>query len=157
DQAEEARKVAIRDVEEAEAQVTRWKEDLAFRELQLKRTIELVAKGTVQPILSEESELQRNTARAALKAAKATVNTKKAKLAASPAERRWPRGGVFAARTDVNRANTKVHSAKTRPPSAATTPRRWVDNGAIIKDPTQPLLTVMRTDKVRIPLDIPEK
>jgi RND family efflux transporter MFP subunit len=157
DQAEEARKVAMRDVEEAEAQVVRWKEDLAFRDLQLKRTIELVAKGTVQPILREESELQRNTARAALKAARATVNTKKAKLAAAAVELRVAQSRVVVAKTDVKLADTKVQFARIRAPFDGIITRRWVDNGAIIKDPTQPLLTVMRTDKVRIPIDIPEK
>jgi RND family efflux transporter MFP subunit len=157
DQAEDARKVAVRDVEEAEAQVARWKADLAFRELQLKRTLELVGKGTVQPILGEEAELQRNTARAALRAAQAAVNTKKAKLVASAAELRVAQSRVTVAKTDVKLADTRVQFAKIRAPFDGIITRRWVDNGAIIKDPTQPLLTVMRTDKVRIPIDIPEK
>jgi RND family efflux transporter MFP subunit len=157
DQADEARKVAVRDVEEAQAQVARWKADLAFRELQLKRNIELVSKGTVQPILQEESELQRNTARAALGAAEAAVNTKKAKLASAEVELKVAQSRVAVAKSDVKIADTKVEFAKIRAPFNGIITRRWVDNGAIIRDATQPLLTVMRTDKVRIPIDIPEK
>ena len=35
--------------------------------------------------------------------------------------------------------------------------KRWVDHGATIKDPGMPLLTVMRTDKVCVILDVPER
>jgi RND family efflux transporter MFP subunit len=157
DQAEESRKVAVRDVEEAEAQVGRWKADLAFRELQLARNTELVRKLTVQPILQEESELQRNTAKAALGAAQAGVNTKKAKLSAATVELRVAESRIQVAQTDVKLAETKVEFAKIRAPFDGVITRRWVDNGAIIKDPMQTLLTVMRTDKVRVLIDIPEK
>jgi RND family efflux transporter MFP subunit len=157
DQAEEARKVAIRDVEEAVAQVVRWKADLSFKEVQLKRVEELVAKGTLQPILKEESELQRDTARAALEAAQATVNTKRAKLKSAEVELKVAETRIAVAQADVKVADTKVEFAKIRAPFDGVITRRWVDNGAIIKDPSQPLLTVMRTDWVRVMIDIPEK
>src|SRR5438876_621618 len=35
--------------------------------------------------------------------------------------------------------------------------KRWVDRGATIKDQSMPLLTVMRTNVVRVLLDIPER
>src|ERR1019366_9274244 len=35
--------------------------------------------------------------------------------------------------------------------------KRWVDSGATVKDASMPLLTCMRTDKVRVILDVPER
>src|SRR5262249_23449227 len=86
DQAEKARDVAKREVQEARKQVARYWADLEFRDLQYKRVIDLVSRGTVQRQNQEEAKMQRNAARAAWEAAEAQVLTKEAKLATAEAE-----------------------------------------------------------------------
>jgi len=44
-----------------------------------------------------------------------------------------------------------------RAPFDGVVTKRWVDRGAMVKDPAIPLLTVMRTDTVRVLVDIPER
>jgi RND family efflux transporter MFP subunit len=157
DQAKEAKKVAYQDAEEAKAQVNRYKADLEFRELALKRTRELVAKGTLQPQLMEEAELQRNSSRAALDAAQVSVRSKLAKLQAADVELRVAASRIKVAEADVMLVDTKVSFATIKAPFDGIITRRWVHNGDIIRDPTMPLLTVMRTDMVRVVVDIPER
>jgi HlyD family secretion protein len=61
------------------------------------------------------------------------------------------------ARAEVERLNALVDFATIRAPFDGIITKRWVDHGATIKDPGMPLLTVMRTDVVRVLLDIPER
>jgi RND family efflux transporter MFP subunit len=64
---------------------------------------------------------------------------------------------VKVAEADVKLVNAKVDFATIKAPFDGIITRRWVDNGAIIKDPGTPLLTVVRTDVVRVIIDIPER
>jgi RND family efflux transporter MFP subunit len=157
DLALESRKVAAQEVEEAKAQVLRYKADLDFRQLQLRRVSELARRNTVSPQLQEESELQRNAARAALTAARATTQTKEARLKAAEKELVVAESRIQVARADVKLLDAKVGFATIRAPFNGMITRRWVDNGAVIKDPGAPLLTVMRTNQVRVLIDVPER
>jgi RND family efflux transporter MFP subunit len=157
DQAGEAKKVAAKDVEEAKAQVARWRADLDFRELALKRVRTLTDSGAVQAQMRDESQLQRNSARAAWEAARATVQSKEARLQAAEVEVRVASSRVSVAQADVKLLDTRVEFATIRAPFDGIITRRWVDNGAIIRDPTMPLLTVMRTDQMRVVMDVPER
>jgi RND family efflux transporter MFP subunit len=155
--AREAEKVAIQDVEEARAQQARYQADLEYRDLALKRTRELVNKGTLQPQLLEEAELQRNSARAALQAATVTIQGKTAKLQAAKADLKVASSRIAVAKADVALLKTKIDFATIKAPFDGVITRRWVNSGDVIRDSTQPLLTVMRTDVMRIVVDIPER
>ncbi len=156
-QARKAREVAAQELKESEARVARYKADLDFRELALQRVRDLAARNAVQPQLREESELQRNAAKAAYAEARAQILTKQAKLEAADAEIEVAVSREKVAQADYRLAKAKVEFATIKAPFDGVITKRWVDNGATIKDPTMPLLTVMRTDVVRVLVDIPER
>jgi RND family efflux transporter MFP subunit len=60
-------------------------------------------------------------------------------------------------RADVQRLEVLIGYATVRAPFDGLVTKRWLDRGAMVKDPAIPLLTVMRTDTVRVLLDIPER
>jgi RND family efflux transporter MFP subunit len=157
DHAKQALEVAQRDVEEARAQLNRFRADLEYRELAFKRIQRLVQQQTLQPELREESEMQRNSARAAWEAARVTIKSKEARLEAAKVEVRVAQSRIKVTEADVKLADTRVEFATVRAPFDGIITRRWVHNGAVIRDPTMPLLTVIRTDLVRVVLDIPER
>jgi RND family efflux transporter MFP subunit len=156
-QAVETLNVAKKEVDEAKAQVDRYRADLTFRETQLRRVRKLADRNAIQPQLVEESELQRDSSKSALDAAKATVLTKVAKVKAAEVEQKVAASRVKVAEADVKLVNAKIDFATIKAPFDGIITRRWVDNGAVIKDPGTPLLTVVRTDVVRVIIDIPER
>jgi RND family efflux transporter MFP subunit len=156
-QTEHNRTVAAAEVTEAEAQEQRYRADLQFRELQHKRLLELSKRETVQPQLTEESRMQRDAAQSALSAALAQVQTKKARLKAAEGEIEVAQSKVKAAAAELTRVSALVEFAAVRAPFDGIITKRWVDRGATVKDPGMPLLTVMRTDRVRAILDVPER
>jgi RND family efflux transporter MFP subunit len=64
---------------------------------------------------------------------------------------------IKVAEAEVARLEALVGYATVRAPFDGVITKRWVDRGATIKDPGMPLLTVMRTDVVRVILDVPER
>src|SRR5262249_48516473 len=138
DLAKEAKKVAEQEVKEAEAQVTRYKADLTFRETALRRVRRLAEKSTIQPQLVEESELQRDSSKAAYDASRVTVQSKKAKLKAAEVELRVASSRIKVAEADVKLLKTKVGFATIKAPFDGVITRRMVHNGDIIKDPGTP-------------------
>jgi RND family efflux transporter MFP subunit len=157
DQAIENKKVAAQDVKEAEALVDRYKADVEYRKLHLKRTRQMVKREALQPQLEDESRLQLKTAQAAYSAARVTVQSKKARLKAAEVALLVAESRIKVARADVKLVDTRVAFATIRAPFNGVITRRWVDNGAVIKDPGTLLLTVMRSNIVRVLVDIPER
>jgi RND family efflux transporter MFP subunit len=156
-QAEHNRSVASAELMEAQAQEQRYRADLQFRELQHKRIAELSKRETVQPQLTEEALMQRDAAQAALSAAQAQIQTKKARLLAAAGEVDVAQSRVKAAQAEVARVSALVEFAQIKAPFDGIITKRWIDRGATIKDPGMPLLTVMRIDRVRVILDVPER
>jgi RND family efflux transporter MFP subunit len=156
-QAEKARDVALKEVEEAKARIKRYDAEVDFRELQYKRVRSLAARETVSQQLKEEQMLQLDAARAALEEAKALIATKNARLEAARAEVEVASSRETVAKADYELTQAKVNFATIKAPFNGVITKRWVDNGATIKDPSVPLLTVMRTDIVRVLVDIPER
>jgi HlyD family secretion protein len=157
EQAYRAREVAVREVQEAQARLKRAQADVDFRRLQAKRVRKLAARDTVSQQLREEAELQAAAAEAALDEARALVETKNARLEAARAEVAVAVSRVQVARAERDLLQKKVNFATVRAPFDGVITRRWVDNGATIKDPGTPLLTVMRTDIIRVLVDVPER
>jgi RND family efflux transporter MFP subunit len=107
--------------------------------------------------LAEEAQFQVSAARAALAAGRAQIQTKKAKLAAAEAELKVAESRTKVAQAEVERLEAMVGFATIRAPFDGVITKRWVHSGATVKDAGMPLLTVMRTDVMRVILDIPER
>jgi RND family efflux transporter MFP subunit len=155
--AEKAREVAMKEVQEAQAKVKRYDAEVSFRELQYKRVRTLAARDTVSQQLKEEQALQLDAARAALDEAKTLIATKTARLDAAKTDVEVAMSRQKVADADLDLAKAKVNFATITAPFDGVITKRWVDNGATIKDPTMPLLTVMHTDVVRVLVDVPER
>jgi RND family efflux transporter MFP subunit len=156
-QAGKALEVAGREVREAEARLKRSEADLEYRSLQVNRVRKLAARDTVSQQLREEAELQLAATESALDEAKALVATKNARLESARAEVAVAQSKIKVAEAERDLQQKKVNFATIRAPFDGVITRRWVDNGAVIKDPGAPLLTVMRTDIVRVLVDVPER
>jgi RND family efflux transporter MFP subunit len=157
EQAVQAQRVAGEEVKEAEAQEKRYQADTDFRDLQYRRVAKLAEAQTVQPQLAEEAQLQFLSARAALKASQAQIQTKRARQVAADVEVKVAESRIKVAQAEVERLDALVGFATLRAPFDGVITKRWVDRGATVKDSAMPLLTVMRTDVMRIILDIPER
>jgi RND family efflux transporter MFP subunit len=155
--AHKAREVAAREVKEAEAQRKRYQADVAFRAVQHQRMVRLVSQDTVQKQQAEETELQYRSATAALEAAEAQLLTKHARLSQAEAEVGVAEAKIRVARAELERLEAMVSFATIRAPFDGVVTKRWLDRGAIVKDFATPLLTVMRTDVVRVLIDVPER
>jgi RND family efflux transporter MFP subunit len=154
--AHKAREVAAREVKEADAQRKRYQADVAFRAVQHNRMVRLVSQDTVQKQQAEETELQYRSATAALEASEAQLLTKHAKLAQAEADIGVAEAKIRVARAELERLEAMVGFATIRAPFDGVVTKRWLDRGAIVKDFATPLLTVMRTDVVRVLIDVPE-
>jgi HlyD family secretion protein len=157
EQAEQNREVARAEVVEAEAQEQRYRSDLLFKELQHKRIVELSKRETVQPQLSEETRMVRDAAQSALAASLAQVRTKKARLKAADGDIEVAKSRIKAAQAAVAQASAQIDFGKIKAPFDGVITKRWVDGGASVKDSGMPLLSVMRSDRVRVILDVPER
>src|SRR5262245_5931643 len=90
-------------------------------------------------------------------ASEAEIRTKEARVDAARFDLKIAASKIKVGERDVGRLTTLVGFATIKAPFDGVITKRWVDTGTIIKENAQPLFTVMRTDKVRVLLDIPEK
>jgi RND family efflux transporter MFP subunit len=157
DQAIQAVVVAQEEVKEAQAQVKRYEADLEKRELSYMRLAKLAIDNTVNKQLADEAKVDRDAAQAALAASQAQILTKEARKKAAETELKVADSRIKVAQAEVARLDALVSYGTIRAPFNGVITKRWVDRGAMVKDTTTPLLTVMRTDKVRVILDVPER
>jgi len=157
EQATHARQVAFQDVKEAQAQEKRYQADVKYREMQHARVVKLALVDTVTKQLAEEAELQHSSALAAWKASQEQILSKEARLQAADIELKVADSRIKVARAELEKAEAMVSFGAIRAPFDGTVTRRWIDRGATVKDPGMRLLTVMRTDKVRVIIDVPER
>ena len=155
--ATQAVEVAKAEVKESRANVLRYEADAEFRRAQYVRVTKLTQADTLSKQQMDEAKLQLDAATAALTAAQAQVVTKEARSEAAQRERDLAASRVKSARTDEAKAKVQVEFASIRAPFSGVITKRWIDTGATIKDPGMPLFTFMRTDKVRVVLDVPER
>lgn len=153
----ETQNVAAKELDEAKAQEQRYQADFQRGREKHDRTSKMVKSGALQPELAEETKYQLEAAAAAWQAAKALIASKQARLVATDADLKLAESRIRVARAEIQRLQVLVGYATVRAPFDGLVTKRWVDRGAMIKDPAMPLLTVMRTDTVRVLLDIPER
>jgi RND family efflux transporter MFP subunit len=155
--ARQAIDVAKAEAKEAEASVLRYEADQQYRQVQYDRVAKLAKGDTVSQQHVDEAQLQLNSARAALTAGKAQVAAKQSRVKAAEEELAHAEVRVRVAQAELERAEVQVRFATVRAPFDGVITKRWVDPGTTVKDAGMPLLTVMRTDKVRVIVDIPER
>ena len=156
-QAIESQNVAAKDLEEAKQQEKRYQAEFNRSREKHERTQKLVQRGALQPETAEETRSQLEAADAAWQAAKALINSKQARRTATDADLKVAETRIKVSRADVQRLEVLVDYATVRAPFDGIITKRWVDRGAMVKDSAIPLLTVMRTDTVRVVMDIAER
>jgi HlyD family secretion protein len=156
-QAGQALKVAQQEVNEAQTQLQRYEADLEKRQLAYERLARLAASDTVQKQLADEARIDRDAAQAALNASKAQVLTKQAKEEAAKTELQVADSRIKIAQANVEKYDVLVNFGTICARFNGVITKRWVDRGATVKDNSTPLLTIMRTDTVRVVLDVPER
>jgi HlyD family secretion protein len=153
----EAQNVAAKELEEAKEQEKKYQAEFKRSREKHERTTKLVERGALQPETAEETRSQWEAAAAAWQAAKAMIASKQARLTATDADLKVAETRIRVSRAEVQRLEVLIAYATIRAPFDGIITKRWVDRGAMVKDPAIPLLTVMRTDMVRVILDIPER
>jgi RND family efflux transporter MFP subunit len=154
--AKEAQKVSDKELVESRELERRYQAEYTMRKAKHDRTMKLVQSGSLQPEVAEETLSQFEAGEGAWRAAKASIETRQAKLAAAAADLKVAESRVKVAEHEAQRLGVLVDYATVRAPFDGIVVRRLVDRGAMVKD-TTPVLTVARTDKVRVLLDIPER
>ena len=149
--------MAEAEIKEAHAILLRYEGDVEFRQAQYTRISKLAQGDTLSRQQMEEAKLQFDAARSTLAAGQAQVATKQSRLQGAHKERQLAASRVKAARTEETKADVQVEFAKISAPFDGVITKRWVDTGTTVKDPGMPLFTFMRTDKVRVIIDVPER
>jgi HlyD family secretion protein len=157
DNAARALDVARQEVIEAQTQLKRYEADLEKYQLAYERLAKLAASDTVQKQLADEARIARDAAQAARDAQKAQILTKQAKEKAAESELKAADSRIEVAQSEVKKYDVLVNFGTIRAPFDGVITKRWVDRGATVKDNSTPLLTVMRTDTVRVVLDVPQR
>lgn len=145
------------EVKESQALLSRYSGDVDFRQAQYTRIGKLVQGDTLSQQQADEAKLQLDAARSALAAAQAGVVVKQNLLQTARLKLQLATASVKVARTEEAKAEVQVQFADIRAPFDGVITKRWVDRGATIKDAGVPLFTFMRTDRVRVILDVPER
>ncbi|HEV3258008.1 MAG TPA: efflux RND transporter periplasmic adaptor subunit [Gemmataceae bacterium] len=156
-QAVEAGNVAARELEEAREQLNRYLAEYNFAKDKHERTVKLVERNVLQPEVAEETKSKLEAADSALRVARVQIQTKQAKVDAAAADLDVAESKIRVAQAEVERLTVSVGFATIRAKFDGTVTKRWVDAGAMIKDGSAPLLTIVRDDYVRVLMDIPER
>jgi len=157
DQTIEMQKVTEKELQEAREQERRYEAEFLRSQERHERTLKLVTSGSLNRELAEETKNQLEAARSAWHAGRAQIETKEAKVNAMAADLKLADARIQVAQAEVKRLETLLDYTVIKAPFDGIVTKRWVDRGAMVKDPTTPLLTVMRMDMVRVLLDIPQK
>jgi RND family efflux transporter MFP subunit len=157
DQAMEAHTVTQREVEESRKEEKRYLADLAFYKSRLVRIARLVKERAQDPLTEQEAQRQVDAAAAALDANRARTKKLEAKVTASDADVAVAQARIKTAKAEVAKLTETIKFATVLAPFDGVITRRWVDPGAIIKDPGATLLTVMQIHRVRVLVDVPQR
>jgi RND family efflux transporter MFP subunit len=139
-----------------------------FREQQLKRMQSLFKLESIDERLVDEKTEQRDAALEAERAAYAAILTSKAQEAAAAAKIRQADADVLEARAEVkvaqselDKAQVRVHFATLVAPFDGVVTQRSLFPGDFVRAATEggahvPLLTVQRTDRMRVVVQVPD-
>jgi len=134
---------------------------------EFERTRGLVDRGSLQAKLLDEAKYARDAASAALASVQARIVTAQAELATARAnvdravsDHKSMQAKTRLTQAELERVETMLEYGEIRAPFAGVVTKRFFDRGAFIQpalgnSAAKPLLTLTRTDKVRIYLDLP--
>jgi RND family efflux transporter MFP subunit len=164
---EAAAESATARIAEARAGVGRTNGEFERSTAEYERIKNLADSGSVSDKLVDESRNQLRSAEAACDEAKAALTSAEAaaKEAAAKAHKAHADRAAAEARmrvtqADLARARTMLAYTEIKAPYDGAVTERWVETGYFVQPASsaisKPLLTVARTDKVRVFLDVPE-
>jgi RND family efflux transporter MFP subunit len=155
-------------LDEVKSLVAQQEAEVEFRRAEHERISQLVSKGSINAALQDEKANQRRAAESALAAARAGVRTAaanvevaKAEIVRAQADQVLYQALMKIAEAELKQTEILIQYAEIRAPYDGTVTRRWVDTGDFVASaangrPEQPLFSVVRVDKLRIHVDVPE-
>jgi len=155
------------EVAQAKASLGRYESEVTYRRSEYHRFERLARENAIPRDQSDERLNQLNGAEASLAAASAEIQTaesklqvEQAKLAQSHANLKHAESDVKVAQANLEHLKVLLGYASIRAPYAGVITRRMFDSGAFIQSAAtsspSPLFTIMRIDRLRIVVDIPE-
>lgn len=156
---------ALGKVKQRDAELTAAQSALDYRKKQFDRMKSLFDTKAIDSKVLDEAEgqvqsakAQVETAKSGIETAKADVNLKKAKLVQAEAAVETARANVESAKLGLEKAHLSAARAKITAPFDGVVTRCGVSGGESVRGDLagQPLLTIMRTDLIRISVDVPE-
>ncbi|MDA1052398.1 MAG: efflux RND transporter periplasmic adaptor subunit [Planctomycetota bacterium] len=162
----EVRSAAAR-LDEAKSQLQEKQAQLDKYLAEYSRVEGLVQRGSLQAKLLDEAKYERDAASAALASVQARIVTAQAELDTARAnadravsDHKSMQAKTKLAQAELERVETMLAYGEIRAPFAGVVTKRFFDRGAFIQpalgnSAARPLLTLTRTDKVRIYLDLP--
>ncbi|MBI2478361.1 MAG: efflux RND transporter periplasmic adaptor subunit [Planctomycetia bacterium] len=167
-------KQAEAEVRSAAARLDESKSQLREKQAQLDKYLAeynrvqgLVERGSLQAKLLDEAKYERDAASAALASVQARIVTAQAELDSAHAntdravsDHKSMQAKTNLAQAELERVETMLEYGEIHAPFAGVVTERFFDRGAFIQPAlgnsgAKPLLTLTRTDKVRIYLDLP--
>ncbi len=159
---------AIANITLTKAELEKATSYLKFREIQFQRISDLYAKKSIDARRVDETEEQRDAARSAENAARAAIGSAKAqaaaaeaRIASAEADVRDAEAKLRLAQAKVGKAQVYVDYTKIISPYDGVVTRRSFHVGEFIRAADQggsiPLLTVARTDLMRVIVQVPER
>lgn len=154
-------------LDETKSQMAEAQANVEQQLAEYERTEGLVQRGSLQAKLLDEAKYRRDAAQAALgtvlariRSAEAALESAKADVDRAGADRKSAEAKIDLARAEFQRIRTMLEYGEIRAPFAGLVTKRFFDRGAFIQpaqgnSSAKPLLTVTRTDVVRIFLDLP--
>jgi len=155
-------------LDEVKSLVAQQEAEVDFRRAEHERISQLVSKGSINAALQDEKANQRRAAESALAAARAAVRTAAANVEVAQAEVIRARADLVhyqalrkVAEAELKQTEILIQYAEIRAPYDGTVTRRWVDTGDFVASAAtgkseHPLFSVIRVDKLRIHVDVPE-
>jgi RND family efflux transporter MFP subunit len=154
-------------IAEARAGITRASGEYERWKAELERIKSLAGSGSVTEKLVDETQNQlqaaigaREQAMAAVQSAEAASAEAETKVEKAKADELGAAARLRVARADLARANTMLGYTEIKSPFDGIVTMRSIDTGHFVQPAggagTKPLMTVARTDRVRVFMDIPE-
>jgi len=162
------RDAAAAAVTQAQSDIDRFVAAKEYAEKQYERVKKLVADSAADKRLLDEHQLAIETAVAAERTARLAVSTAKAQLVTANAKIDQARADAIEARTNVEVAKARLAKARVNldytrivAPFDGVVTHRAFHPGAFVRSATDggqsPLLTVQRTDRMRVVLQVPDR
>jgi RND family efflux transporter MFP subunit len=155
-------------LDEVKSLVAQQEAEVEFRRAEHERISQLVSKGSINPALQDEKANQRRAAESALAAARAGVRTAeanvevaKAEIIRAQADLEHAQALKKVAEAELKQTEILIQYAEIRAPYEGVVTRRWVHTGDFVASAANgrsehPLFSVVRVDRLRILVDVPE-